>query len=142
MEVDLFFELAQPPNSGLEAQPSATRVYDDLISIAKLADRLGIGALWLPEHHFLGDYSLSAAPDLLLAAIAQETSSIRLGLAILPLPIHEPVRIAERLATLDILSGGRVMWGVGRGITKTELDGFCINPAETRNIFCERHINN
>ena len=138
MEVDLFFELAQPPGLKGNTKPSATRVFDDLISIAKIADLLGVGALWLPEHHFLGDYSLSSAPDLLLAAIARETSSIRLGFAILPLPIHDPVRIAEKLATLDVLSGGRVLWGAGRGVTKTELDGFCVNPAETRNIFCER----
>ena len=138
MEVDLFFELAQPPGLHGNAQHPAHRVYNDLISIAKVADRFGVGAIWLPEHHFLGDYSLSAAPELLLAAIARETSSIDLGFAVLPLPLHDPVRIVERLATLDVLSGGRVMWGVGRGVTKTELDGFFINPAETRNIFRER----
>ena len=65
MEVDLFFELAQPPGLHGNAQPPADRVYNDLISIAKVADRLGVGAIWLPEHHFLGDYSLSAAPELL-----------------------------------------------------------------------------
>ncbi len=138
MEVDLFLELAQPP--GLEgACPSPiTAVYEDLIETAKAADRMGFGAIWLPEHHFLGDYSTSAAPDMLLAAIARETTNIRLGFAILPLPIHDPVRIAERLTTLDILSGGRVMWGVGRGVTKSELDGFDIDPGETRNIFLRR----
>ena len=138
MKVDLFLELARPPVRERDTPHPITHVYDELISVAKIADRLGVGALWLPEHHFLGDYSVSAAPDLLLAAIARETSSIRLGLAIMPLPIHDPVRVAERLATLDILSGGRVVWGVGRGVTKTELDGFGIDPSDTRLIFKER----
>ena len=137
MEIDLFVELARPP--GLDGvSPSVADVYDDLIAIAKAADQLGVGAIWLPEHHFLGDYSASAAPDMLLAAIARETTSVRLGFAILPLPIHDPVRIAERLATLDILSAGRVMWGVGRGVTKTELDGFGVNPSTTREQFGAR----
>ena len=138
MELDLFLELARPPGSEGAGPPPITAVYEDLIEIAKAADRMGFGALWLPEHHFLGDYSASAAPEMLLAAIARETTNIKLGFAILPLPIHDPLRIAERLTTLDILSGGRVMWGVGRGVTKSELDGFGINPAETRNMFIER----
>ena len=138
MELDLFLELARPPGSEGEGPPPITAVYEDLIEIAKAADRMGFGALWLPEHHFLGDYSASAAPDMLLAAIARETTNIKLGFAILPLPIHDPLRIAERLTTLDILSGGRVMWGVGRGVTKSELDGFGIDPAETRNMFIKR----
>ena len=137
MEVDLFVELARPP--GPDGVPSSvSNVYEDLIAIAKAADQLGIGAIWLPEHHFLGDYSASSAPDMLLAAIARETTSVRLGFAILPLPIHDPVRIAERLATLDVLSGGRVMWGVGRGVTKTELDGFGVDPSKTREQFGAR----
>ena len=137
MEVDLFVELARPP--GPDGVPSSvSNVYEDLIAIAKAADQLGIGAIWLPEHHFLGDYSASSAPDMLLAAIARETTSVRLGFAILPLPIHDPVRIAERLATLDVLSGGRVMWGVGRGVTKTELDGFGVDPSNTREQFGAR----
>ena len=86
MEVDLFLELARPP--GPDGVPTRiSNVYDDLITIAKAADQLGIGAIWLPEHHFLGDYSASAAPDMLLAALARETTSVRLGFAILPLPI-------------------------------------------------------
>ncbi|MEK9722935.1 MAG: LLM class flavin-dependent oxidoreductase, partial [Rhodospirillaceae bacterium] len=108
-------------------------------SIAKAADRLGVGAIWLPEHHFLGDYSASAAPDMLLAAVARETVNLRLGFAILPLPIHDPLRIAERLATLDVLSGGRVVWGVGRGVTRTELDGFGVDPASTRAVFRDKY---
>lgn len=138
MEVDLFLELARPPGSDGSPRAAISDVHEDLIAIAKAADKLGVGAIWLPEHHFLGDYSASAAPDMLLAAIARETFSIRLGFAIVPLPIHDPVRVAERFATLDILSGGRVMWGVGRGVTKTELDGFGVDPATTRTSSIDR----
>lgn len=136
MEIDLFCELAAPP-----PEPrSARRIFDDLIAVARAADELGFGALWLPEHHFLGDYSAAAAPDMLLAAVARETRRLKLGFAILPLPIHDPVRIAERLATLDALSGGRVLWGVGRGVTTTELEGFGHDPADSRALFMDRYL--
>ncbi|MEK9672568.1 MAG: LLM class flavin-dependent oxidoreductase [Rhodospirillaceae bacterium] len=134
MEIDLFCELAKPPAANI----SQERIFSDLIEVARAADRLGVGALWLPEHHFLGDYSTSAAPDMVLAAIARETTRLKLGFAILPLPIHDPVRIAERLATLDALSNGRVLWGVGRGVTTTELEGFGENPGESRQVFLEK----
>jgi len=136
MEIDLFCELASPPTRA-DTRPHP---YDDLFTIARAADRLGFGALWLPEHHFLGDYSTAAAPDMLLAAVARETERLKLGFAILPLPIHDPVRIAERLATLDVISRGRVMWGVGRGVTTTELEGFGVTPETTRKAFMEKFV--
>ena len=134
MEIDLFCELASPPIRA-DRRPHP---YDELFTIVRAADELGFGALWLPEHHFLGSYSAAAAPDMLLAAVARETERMKLGFAILPLPIHDPVRIAERLATLDVVSGGRVMWGVGRGITKTELGGFGVAPESTRQALKQR----
>lgn len=134
MEIDLFCELAAPPDENR----SPGQIYHDFLSLARAADDLGYGALWLPEHHFLGDYSTSAAPDMLLAAAARETSRIKLGFAILPLPISDPIRIAERLTTLDALSGGRVLWGVGRGVTTTELEGFGQQPADSRSVFLGR----
>jgi alkanesulfonate monooxygenase SsuD/methylene tetrahydromethanopterin reductase-like flavin-dependent oxidoreductase (luciferase family) len=135
MKVDLFMEFPSAPGSVRDAEDAL----HDGISIARAAESTGIDAVWLAEHHFLGDYCNLAAPDILLAAIARETRSLGLGFGILPLPIHDPVRIAERLATLDILSSGRVLWGVGRGVTVTELGGFGINPAETRALFRERY---
>jgi len=136
MKVDLFCELAQPPTR--RTGGGVGEVYDDLFAVARAADDLGFGALWLPEHHFLGDYSASSAPDLLLAAVARETQRLDLGVAIWPLPIHDPIRVAERLATLDLISGGRVRWGVGRGVTTTELEGFGEDPSTSREVFMER----
>ncbi|MDA0998421.1 MAG: LLM class flavin-dependent oxidoreductase, partial [Proteobacteria bacterium] len=120
MHLDLFIELATPPWAG---RNSANAVAD-AIAIAAGAEAAGIDTLWLPEHHFLGDYSSSAAPEMILAAVAQATRRIKLGFAIIPLPLHDPVRIAERLATLDAIAPGRVRWGVGRGVTLTELSAF------------------
>jgi alkanesulfonate monooxygenase SsuD/methylene tetrahydromethanopterin reductase-like flavin-dependent oxidoreductase (luciferase family) len=134
MKLDLFLELASPLHDprGLE------EVLEDTLSIVRAADRLGFDAVWLAEHHFLGDYCNASAPDLLLAAMARETEQIGLGLGVIPLPIHDPVRVAERLATLDLLSDGRVLWGVGRGVTLTELRGFDVDPADSRTLFLDR----
>ncbi|MDH5556588.1 MAG: LLM class flavin-dependent oxidoreductase [Alphaproteobacteria bacterium] len=135
MKIDLFMEFPSPPGDSRKAE----QALHDGIAIARAAESAGIDAVWLAEHHFLGDYCNLAAPDMLLAAIARETTRLQLGFGIIPLPIHDPVRIAERLATLDILSGGRVLWGVGRGVTVTELQGFGIEPGETRALFRERY---
>lgn len=131
MEVDLFLEFASPPAAGGRAREAAA-VLEDNLALARAADAAGFGAIWLAEHHFLGDYSNASCPDMLLAAIARETRRIGLGFAIVPLPIHDPIRVAERLATLDALSGGRALWGVGRGVTRTELAGFGVPPGEAR----------
>jgi alkanesulfonate monooxygenase SsuD/methylene tetrahydromethanopterin reductase-like flavin-dependent oxidoreductase (luciferase family) len=134
MKIDLFLEFPSPPAD----KRDLTRVMEDGFALVRAADSLGFDAVWLAEHHFLGDYCNAAAPDMLLAAMARETRRIKLGFGIIPLPLHDPVRVAERLATLDLLSQGRVLWGVGRGVTLTELEGFGIDPAESRPIFYRR----
>lgn len=134
MKLDLFMEFP----STLLAGAGATESIEHGITVARTADAAGMDAVWLAEHHFLGDYCNLAAPEMVLAAIARETKRIGVGFGIVPLPIHDPVRVAERLATLDLLSGGRVLWGVGRGVTVTELAGFGIDPADTRALFRDR----
>ncbi len=134
MDIDLFMEFASPPSAGSDV----AETIENNLALARAADAAGFGAVWIAEHHFLGDYSNAAAPDMLLAALARETRRIGLGFAILPLTLHDPVRVAERLATLDLLSEGRVLWGVGRGVTVTELEGFGVDPTESRRLFLER----
>jgi len=134
MEVDLFLEFASPPDAGRDV----AGIFEDNMALARAAEAAGFGAVWLAEHHFLGDYSNASAPDMLLSAMARETERIGLGFAIVPLPIHDPVRVAERLATLDLLSHGRAMWGVGRGVTVSELEGFGVDPSDSRALFRER----
>ncbi len=134
MKIDLFMEFATPPFAGREE----AAVFEDCFTLARAADSSGFDAVWVAEHHFLGDYSHAAAPDMLLAAMARETSRIGLGFGVVPLTLHDPVRVAERLATLHLISKGRLLWGVGRGVTVTELEGFGVDPAVSREIFAER----
>lgn len=101
---------------------------DELVA----ADSTGFRTAWFVEHHFMRGYSHSSAPDLLLAAASQRTARLRLGQAIVPLPYHHPVHVAERLATLDILSGGRVEFGFGRGFSPEEYAAFGIDMSESR----------
>jgi alkanesulfonate monooxygenase SsuD/methylene tetrahydromethanopterin reductase-like flavin-dependent oxidoreductase (luciferase family) len=92
------------------------------------AERLGFHSTFLVEHHFSGSGQVSAPLDL-LSWVAARTTSIRVGTAVLVLPWHDPVLLAERAATLDLLSGGRLDFGVGSGYRHSEFAGFRV-PAE------------
>src|SRR6478752_3592262 len=100
----------------------------------QLADRLGYDFAWEVEHHFLEEYSHSSAPEVFLAAASQRTSRIRLGHGIvqLPQPFNHSARIAERIATLDLISDGRVDFGTGESSSEAELGGFGIDKASKR----------
>lgn len=99
-----------------------------------LADRLGIEYVWEVEHHFLEEYSHSSAPEIFLAAVSQRTTEMRLGHGIVQTPpaFNHPARVAERIATLDLVSGGRVDFGTGESSSEAELGGFLIDPSEKR----------
>jgi alkanesulfonate monooxygenase SsuD/methylene tetrahydromethanopterin reductase-like flavin-dependent oxidoreductase (luciferase family) len=96
-----------------------------------LAEELGFDSVWLTEHHY-ADYGLSSAPSVLLATVAARTSRIRLGMAVYVIPFHHPLRIAEETATIDILSGGRLTVGLGRGNRPLEFFGHGIPQEESR----------
>jgi alkanesulfonate monooxygenase SsuD/methylene tetrahydromethanopterin reductase-like flavin-dependent oxidoreductase (luciferase family) len=110
------------------------RVLSEALEQIELADRVGFDCVWLVEHHFLEEYSHSSAPDLFLAAASQRTQRIRLAHGIVhTVPaINHPARVAERVATLDVLSGGRVEFGTGEGSAAAELDAFGVDPADKR----------
>ncbi|HUF82633.1 MAG TPA: LLM class flavin-dependent oxidoreductase, partial [Burkholderiales bacterium] len=130
MRFDLFYEGSVPPRLGLtEAQ-----LYAETLDQIELADRLGYGCAWMVEHHFLRGYSHVSKPELLLAAAADRTRRIRLGHAVIPLPLHHPVHVAERIATLDILSRGRMEIGVGRGFSPREHAVFGAGMAASREL--------
>jgi alkanesulfonate monooxygenase SsuD/methylene tetrahydromethanopterin reductase-like flavin-dependent oxidoreductase (luciferase family) len=95
--------------------------------------------VWAVEHHFLEEYSHCSAPELFLTACAMQTKNIRVGhgIVICVPQFNHPVRIAERAAVLDILSGGRLEFGTGRSATWTELGGFRANLDETKNSWDE-----
>lgn len=128
MRCDVFFEAARPPWVTL----TESALYAELLDQIALADALGYGCAWLTEHHFLRGYSHLSKPELLLAAAAARTQRIRLGHAIIPLPLHHPVHVAERVATLDALSGGRLEVGIGRGFSPHECAVFGADMADNR----------
>ena len=102
------------------------RLLTDALDQVELADKSGIDYVWEVEHHFLEEYSHSSAPEVFLAAASQRTSRIRLGHGIVQAPasVNHPARIAERVATLDLVSNGRVDFGTGEASSAAELGGF------------------
>lgn len=110
--------------------------YDSFVDYVIEADRLGFRHLFMVEHHFTGQGQVSASLTL-LAYLAARTTRIRLGTAVVVVPWHNPVLVAEQIATLDLLSGGRVDFGVGKGYRKAEFDGFCVPMDEASERFDE-----
>ena len=110
------------------------RLLKDALEQVELADRLGFDYCWEVEHHYLEEYSHSSAPEVFLAAASQRTSRIRLGHGIVQLPpgYNHPARVAERIATLDLVSDGRVEFGTGESSSETELGGFGIARQDKR----------
>ena len=131
MKFGVFYELQLPKpwKAGDEA-----RLFHEALDQVTLADRLGFDYAWEVEHHFLDEYSHSSAPEVFLAAAAARTRSIRLGHGIRQVipNYNHPARTAECLATLDIVSNGRVDFGFGEGATRLELGGFGIKAKEKR----------
>ena len=103
--------------------------YHDFINYVVEAEKLGFSSVFLVEHHFTGFGQVSASMSL-LAYLAARTERIRLGTAVVVLPWHNPILVAEQAATLDLLSNGRLDFGVGKGYRTYEFSGFCISPAE------------
>jgi alkanesulfonate monooxygenase SsuD/methylene tetrahydromethanopterin reductase-like flavin-dependent oxidoreductase (luciferase family) len=111
--------------------------YRDILAQIELGDTLGFDTAWLGELHFSRAFSISADPLMILAAAAQRTSRIRLGTAVTLLPLHNPVKLAEEAATADILSDGRLEFGVGRGTAPLHYSGYGIPQEESRERFDE-----
>ncbi len=114
-----------------EGQTPADR-YADVMAQVQLADQLGYDMAWLAELHFARQFSVMPAPLLMASALSQTTERIMLGTAVNLLPLHHPLRIAEEVATLDVLSGGRAVFGIGRGSNPNHYRGYGI-PIEERN---------
>jgi alkanesulfonate monooxygenase SsuD/methylene tetrahydromethanopterin reductase-like flavin-dependent oxidoreductase (luciferase family) len=89
-------------------------VYESALEQMLAAEGLGYGSVWIAEHHF-NDYGLCPAPPVLASYLAARTRTLRLGMGVSLLPLHHPVDLAEQLAVLDVVSGGRLDVGIGRG---------------------------
>ena len=111
-------------------------LYKQILAQAELADRLGYDTFWVAEHHF-HEYGAVPNPAIMLASIAQRTKRLRLGTAISILTFHNPLTVAESYAMVDILSDGRLMYGVGSGYLTHEFEGYAVDPAEKRDRFDE-----
>jgi alkanesulfonate monooxygenase SsuD/methylene tetrahydromethanopterin reductase-like flavin-dependent oxidoreductase (luciferase family) len=131
VKFDIFYQLPQA-----DSQNTPNR-YRELIAEAAAADKLGFDTIWLAEVHFAPHFSVMPAPMMLLAAIAERTARLRLGLAVNLMPLHHPMRLAEETAMLDVLSGGRVEFGAGRGAFPLNYRGYGVPMAESRGLFEE-----
>ena len=136
MKFGIFYEhqIPRPWDDGDER-----KLLRDALEQVELADRLGIDYAWEVEHHFLEEYSHSSAPEVFLAACSQRTKRIRLGHGIVLMPpgFNHPARVAERIATLDLVSDGRVDWGTGESSSRLELEGFGVDPKLKRDMWME-----
>ena len=126
-----FFDQLPCPDGFTEHQR-----YKDILAQIDLADALGYDTVWLGEIHFIRQFSILADPLMVLAAAAQRTRRIRLGTAVTLLPLHSPLKIAEEAAICDVLSDGRLEFGVGRGIAR-HYPSYGIPPEESRSRFEE-----
>ncbi|TMG05781.1 MAG: LLM class flavin-dependent oxidoreductase [Chloroflexi bacterium] len=136
MKFGIFYEISVPRPWDPESERT---VYERALEQVRLADELGFDQVWAVEHHFLEEYSHCSSPEIFLTACAVQTKRIRVGHGIVVCvpQINHPVRIAERAATLDIISGGRLEMGTGRSATWTELGAFCANPDDTKKTWDE-----
>jgi alkanesulfonate monooxygenase SsuD/methylene tetrahydromethanopterin reductase-like flavin-dependent oxidoreductase (luciferase family) len=114
---------------------SEYRLLQNSLEQIELADQLGYDYAWEVEHHFLEEYSHSSAPEVFLGAASQRTKRIRLGHGIVQLTTNHPARVAERIATLDLVSGGRVEFGIGEGSNVTELHPFDRRYRDKRSVW-------
>jgi len=131
MRFGIFFQAPESPG-----RTHAERL-DEMLELIALAESLGFDVAWLAEIHFGGAFSLLSSPLMAVPAIAQRTRRIRIGTAVTLLPLHHPLSCAEQAATADVLSGGRLEFGVGRGSIPSQFHGFRVPLAENRARFDE-----
>ena len=131
MNFGVFYQMPCAPH-----QKTADR-YRETIDQVRLADQLGFDSAWLAELHFNPRFSVMSAPLMVASAIAETTANIKIGTAVHLMPLHNPVRLAEEAATLDVLSGGRSIFGIGRGAIPTHFQGYGVDQEEARDRFLE-----
>ena len=129
MKFGLAYEMQRP-------QLDDHAVIEETIEQICLADEMGFDYVWFVEHHFLTTFSMSPCPEVIFGALSRLTKNIRLGFGVVILPYHHPIRVAERVAMVDHLSGGRVDMGTGRSAAY-EQTGMGIDPRETREMWEE-----
>ena len=141
MKFGLFYELQLPkPYDADDWDPDAEhKLFKDALDQLELADQLGFDYVFEVEHHFLEEYAHSTAPEVFLAAVSQRTKNIRLGhgITLMPPRYNHPARVAERIATLDLVSDGRVEFGTGESSSEMELGGFGVDRQDKKQMWEE-----
>ena len=130
MDFALFSHVPWPEGS------DAKQVYDDITEEFILGEELGFKSAWMAEHHFTR-YGLGSAPNVLASNIVAKTTTLRIGSAVFVSPLHLPARLAEEIATLDVLSGGRIDVGFGRGAASSEYNVADVPLEESQQRFRE-----
>src|ERR1700732_301202 len=105
-------------------------VYERALQRIEIMDNSGYDAVWLTEHHF-NDYSVVPSIPVMGAYAAARTRRLRIGTGVTLAAFYNPLRLAEEIALLDVLSGGRVNWGAGRGFARVEFENFGVPPEES-----------
>jgi alkanesulfonate monooxygenase SsuD/methylene tetrahydromethanopterin reductase-like flavin-dependent oxidoreductase (luciferase family) len=131
MDFGIFYEIQVPKPLGPRSEYDA---FQQVIAQTVEAERQGFSNFWTVEHHFLPEFAHCSAPEVLYGAISQRTSRIKIGhgVRLLPFPYNHPMRAAEMAATLDLICNGRLEFGTGRSLSREEMEGFGINPLDTR----------
>jgi alkanesulfonate monooxygenase SsuD/methylene tetrahydromethanopterin reductase-like flavin-dependent oxidoreductase (luciferase family) len=129
MKLSLAYEMQRP-------MVDDHAVIEETIEQCVLADEMGFDTVWFVEHHFLTSFSMSPCPEVIFGALSRLTKRIRLGFGVVILPYHHPIRVAERVAMVDHMSGGRVDFGTGRS-APYEQTGMGIDPRDTREMWAE-----
>jgi alkanesulfonate monooxygenase SsuD/methylene tetrahydromethanopterin reductase-like flavin-dependent oxidoreductase (luciferase family) len=131
MKFGLLYEIEVMQPWDADSQKNA---FWEALEQIKVAEEAGFDYVWEVEHHFLGEFSISSAPEVFLAAVAQHTNRIRIGqgVCLLPFGYNHPIRAAERAAVLDIMSNGRLEFGTGRSATAYEMEPFGVSPETNR----------
>src|SRR5215469_13120731 len=135
MEFGSFMEF--PPVAAHGTAGSDSAAFDRALDEVELAERVGLDAIWLAELHGAPERSVLSAPMMVASAIAARTSTIRIGIAVQVLPLSHPLRLAEEAATIDQISKGRLIYGIGRsGVVRTYED-YGVDYGESRERFAE-----
>ena len=135
MKVSLFYL----PTYLKEVHGPAANLYRDILEEVEFAEQAGFHAAWFAEHHFFAYGGVIPSAILLATAAAARTRRLRIATGVVQLPINHPLRVAEQIAMLDSISGGRAIFGIGRGFERAEYDAFNIPMEESRLRFNEAH---
>jgi alkanesulfonate monooxygenase SsuD/methylene tetrahydromethanopterin reductase-like flavin-dependent oxidoreductase (luciferase family) len=133
MEFGAFFVCEYYP----KVHGTQRNLYEEVLTQTEVAEQCGFDSVWVAEHHFHPQYGICPSPPVLLSAMAQRTSRIDLGVAVSLLPFRNPLETAEQYAMVDVISNGRVIFGVGRGYIRHEYAGFNLPYEESRERFLE-----